>query len=147
MKKLIFGFLLLIIVLTGCIGGKKNTVGGTKSENSWYVKNYTYADGNGNRYVFNKNSFEYVPVRASESSSGSYDGGIYIKKQPEPEKFYKIVDLIQSAYEAKADHTPNREKGTGSIKIQDKNTLLAFIIKYRSKWQTIIEAALADLKG
>ena len=145
MKALISN-LLLILAFTSCDVTKKRDRDVAEKNNSWYFKNYTYADGNGNRYVFNKNSFEYFPVRASESSSGNYDGGQYIKKQPQLKKFYKIVDLIQSAYEAKAEHTQNREKGTGSIKIQDGKILLAFIIKYRSDWQQMIEAALADLK-
>lgn len=144
--KVIIGSLILILAFTSCDVTKKRDRAVAEKNNSWYLKNYTYADGNGNRYEFNKNSFEYFPVSASESSSGNYDGGQYIKKQPQLEKFYKIVDLIQSAYEAKADHIQNREMGTGSIKIHDGKILLAFIIKYRSEWQQMIEAALADLK-
>ncbi len=145
MKKFIIILLLPVIIFNGCTTGKKNS-STTTILNAWYEKNYIYADGSANRYVFNKNSFEYIPVKPEESSTGTYDGGEYIKKQPDLNSFEKLVDLIQSAYGATADHIVNREKGSGRVEFYEGNTSTVFILQMNSPWRQQIESVLTEIK-
>ena len=118
-----------------------------QKNNPDYQKLYTYADGNGNRFVFSWNGFEYFPVTPAISSSGTYDGGTYMKKVPDSDKYFKVVDLIQKAKESKEDHTGKREMMTALINISEKNvTESEFILKAGSKWLTEIETLLKDIR-
>ncbi len=38
-----------------------------------------YGDGNGNQYIIEQDSIEYIPVKPKFSSSGIYDGGDHVK--------------------------------------------------------------------
>lgn len=114
--------------------------------NPWYQKDYVYSDGSANRYVFNKNEFEYFPVSPAQSSSGTYSGGTYINKKPELSLFYAVVDNIKMAYETKTDHTDIRQMGSGLIEISEPGSQSKFMIKMGSKSQQLIEAALKKIK-
>jgi hypothetical protein len=141
--------LLLTILIAGCGVSKKRNKEVAATGNDWYLKNYTYADGNANRYVFSKNGFEYFPVSPAESSSGSYDGGRYIKKLPDLNQFYELVDIIKASFEATVDHNQNREKGTGLIEVRgvDNNLVNTWILKYNAPSQEKLEAQLKLMKG
>ncbi len=114
--------------------------------NPWYQKDYVYSDGSANRYVFNKNEFEYFPVSPAQSSSGTYSGGTYIKKMPELSLFYAVVDNIKMAYENKTDQTDARQMGSGLIEITEPGNQQKFMIKMGSTSQKLIEGALKKMK-
>jgi hypothetical protein len=103
------------ILITSCDVTKKRNKQLAATGNPWYQKNYVYSDGSSNRYVFSKNGFEYFPISPAESSSGSYDGGRYIKRLPALNQFYELVDIIKASCEASAYHSQKREMGTGLI--------------------------------
>lgn len=146
MIKRFFYLLLTPILLIACDVSKKRNREVVATGNAWYEKNYRYADGNANEYVFSKNSFEYFPVKPAQSSSGTYDGGTYIKKLPDLKGFFALADLVKSAYETKADHIMKREMGSGAIEIWEGGNKMAFIVKPGSASQQKIEAALKKLK-
>jgi hypothetical protein len=139
-------WLLAILLLTSCDVTKKRNKQIAATGNSWYQKDYVYSDGSANRYVFNKNGFEYFPVTPAESSSGTYSGGSYIKKLPELSLFYAVADNFKMAYETKADHTDSRAKGTGLIEIRGGDTQAKFMIKMGSASQQGIEKILKQIK-
>ena len=139
-------FYLLIIVATGCDVTKKRNKEIASTGNSWYLKNYTYSDGSANRYVFSKDVFEYFPVTAAESSSGSYSGGTYIKKLPELPLYYKLVDNIKLAFETKSDHTDSRQKGSSLVDITENGNHVKFMLKMGSGSQQMIEKVLKEIK-
>ncbi|MBC7875032.1 MAG: hypothetical protein H7Y01_13600, partial [Ferruginibacter sp.] len=112
-------FLFSALLLTSCDVTKKRNKEVAATGNAWYLKNYTYSDGNANRYVISKNGFEYFPVSPAESSTSNYSGGSYLKKLPELSLFYALVDNIKIAFETTADHTGTREKGTGLVEIHE----------------------------
>jgi hypothetical protein len=93
--KICTSWLLLLLTFSGCDVTKKRDKEVAATGNAWYLKSYVYSDGNANRYVFSKNGFEYFPVSPAESSTGNYSGGTYIKKLPELNLFYALVDKIK----------------------------------------------------
>ncbi len=142
----ILSWLLSIILLTSCDVTKKRNKQVATTGNNWYQKDYVYSDGSANRYVFNKNGFEYFPVSPAESSSGTYSGGTYIKKLPELSLFYALADNIKMAYETKADHIDMRQKGSGLIEISEAGNQTKFMIKMGSTSQLQIEKILKEIK-
>jgi hypothetical protein len=139
-------WLLSILLLTSCDVTKKGNKHVAATGNNWYQKDYMYSDGSANRYVFNKNGFEYFPVNPAESSSGSYSGGIYIKKMPELPLFYALADNIKMAYETKTDHIDMRQKGSGLIEFSEAGIQSKFMIQMNSKSQQGIEKILNQIK-
>ena len=135
-----------MLFITSCDVTKKRNKQVAATGNSWYQKEYVYADGSANRYVFSKNGFEYFPISPAESSSGTYSGGTYIKKLPELNLFYAVVDNIKMAYESKADHTDARQMGSGLIEISEAGAQQKFMIKMGSKSQQLIEKVLKKIK-
>ena len=137
---------LLFLAFTACDVAKKRNKEVAATGNDWYQKNYTYSDGSANRYVFSKNMFEYFPVSPAESSTGMYSGGSPVKKVPELNLFYALVDTIKLAFETKKDHADSREKGTGLIEIREEGKSSQFMVKFRSSSQQMIEQVLKQLK-
>ena len=149
--KIVLSFLAYVPVvffMSGCDVTKKRNKEVEAKANPAYLKNYVYLDGNNNSYVFSKNSFEYFPVSAVESSSGSYDGGRYIKKLPDLNQFYVLVDIVNASNEAISEHTQNREMGTGMIEVRDLQNQLVntWILKYNSGHQKKVEEQLKLMK-
>lgn len=144
-KKFLY-LLLAPFIMAACDVSKKRNSEVAATGNAWYEKNYRYADGNANQYVFSKNSFEYFPVKAAQSSSGTYNGGTYIKKLPELKSFFALADLVKAAYETKSDHITKREMGSGAIEIWEGGNKMDFIVKPGSVSQQKIEAVLKELK-
>jgi hypothetical protein len=50
----------------------------------------TYIDKNNNTYKITESEVEYIPIKASESSSGMYSGGEPWKKKIDNEVFFVI---------------------------------------------------------
>ncbi len=144
MKKISFVYLLFFLFITACNSGKKNN---SSADNSSASKSYSYSDGNGNSYSISKNSFEYIPVKPEESSTGTYSGGAPVKNTPSSVNFQKLASLIQSASEAKSEHTEQRGKGTARIETRDGTATTSFVLQMGSTWIQQIEAVLTEMKN
>lgn len=146
MNKFITTCLLYASLFAGCDAGKNGQTSNPGSPQETEGKTYSYSDGSGNRYLVSRKSFEYIPIKPSESSSGTYSGGDPVKNQPGLELFRKFSDLIQAAYADKKEHTTERNKGTASIVMSEEKNSKAFIIKMGSSWIREIEIVLAKMK-
>ena len=144
--KIIICSVILLLAFAGCDVTKKREREVAAKNNPWYLRNYTYADGSGNLYTFNKDSLEYLPVKPRESSSGTYDGGDHVKIVPDLNKFFQVVDLIEKAHGSKADHAERREMGTGSIRMEEAGTITAFMLLMDSPLRAEIENLLAGMR-
>jgi hypothetical protein len=140
-------FFCLLILLSSCNTMNKSKAGDAAESVSRYRGDYTYADGSGNVYEFNKNRFEYFPVKPEQSSTGRYSGGDYIKLKPQPGDIEKVVDLIRAALADTADHVQSRDKGTGQISIKNKSGVQSFILYMQSPHKKLIEEALIKIKN
>jgi hypothetical protein len=140
-----FFFLLMIVI--SCNPMWTNRTSDMNNSKNWYKNVYSYADGSGNVYEFNKNSLEYFPVTPEQSSTGHYSGGDYIKLKPRPGDVEKLIDLIRTAKADTADHVQNRDKGTGQISIKNKNGIQSFILYMQSPHKKSIEEALIKIKN
>jgi hypothetical protein len=149
MKKMITGYysvLLIVAVLAGCCSPKESTQGTSTTQNNWYMKTFAYSDGSGNSYSIDKNSFEYIPVKPENSSTGTYDGGDYVKKVPTASEYQELADAIKAAWETKSDFTDERGKGTGFIHVLEGKDQFEFILKMNSVSKQKIEAVLAKMR-
>jgi hypothetical protein len=107
---------------------------------------FTYADGNGNRYIINvaeNRSIEYVPIQPKDSSSGVYSGGEYVKKQISQEEYSQIRGRLQAAIDNRSIHIEFREMGSGLIAV--KETGKEHLIASGSPEQKNIEEFLTKL--
>jgi len=106
---------------------------------------YRYLDGSGNEYVLRKEInfvLEYTPVKPLYSSSGTYDGGDYLKKEITELLYDKIISTINTAIGNKNILIKNRVKASGMIIIQEKNKEKVFILEPGSKEIKKIERIL-----
>jgi hypothetical protein len=142
MKVISFVLMITALLTNGCGNSKKTQV----SSNPLYEKSFVYVDGNGNRYVISRELFEYIPTIPAQSSSGTYSGGTPVKNVPANNNFQKLADLIQSASEARSDHTEKPEMGTARIEIKDGTATNSFILRMGSSLIQQIEAVLATMK-
>jgi hypothetical protein len=144
MTKYIFS---ILIIITSCNSMHKSKIDKTGDADSWYKNNYSYADGSGNVYVFNTDSYEYFPVKPEQSSTGRYDGGEAVKIKPAAADIEKVIDLIHKAKADTADHVQSRDKGTGQITITNKKDEQSFILYMQSPHKKLIEEALSKIKN
>jgi hypothetical protein len=140
-------FFYLMVVIASCNTVQKSKTNNAGDSDSLYRDNYSYADGSGNLYEFNKSSFEYFPVKPEQSSTGHYSGGEYVKLLPRAADIEKLIDLIHFAKADTADHVQNRDKGTGQITFKNKNGLQSFILYMQSPHKKLIEEALSKIKN
>ena len=50
-----------------------------------------FGDGNGNQYIIERDSIEYIPIKPEYSSSGVYNGGEHAKKTINQNHFEKLL--------------------------------------------------------
>ncbi len=105
----------------------------------------SYADGSGNSYVImedREKTLEYNPVKPEFSSSGVYDGGIYVKKTITDSQYTQIRSVLRDALQNKLIHIENRVMGSGLITIQESGTTRSCILKPNSLERRAIESLL-----
>lgn len=122
-----------ILFFAGCKTEKMNT--------------YQYADGSGNIYNLGNSQtllLEYIPVKPSESSSGTYSGGEAVKKQITSGQFAEIVKAISEAQSDKSLHIENRVMMSGAVSIISNGKEKNFILKPGCENIKIIENALKE---
>ena len=106
---------------------------------------YSYADGSGNEYRIQKNSFEYIPVVQNESSSGVYAGSGAQKKEITDEQFAQVQVLWEQAFQDTVSHMQNREMLSGFVEIESNNKTKSVIVAPQSSSQKSIEDFLDSL--
>jgi len=104
-----------------------------------------YSDGNGNSYIIKNDTIEYNPVKPENSSSGTYDGGEYIKRNITKKEYDSILSVLNKAVKNKRIHIKNRIMMSGMIIIENNNIKNIFIIKPGSNEQTDIENTLKNI--
>jgi predicted MFS family arabinose efflux permease len=87
--------------------------------------NFSYSDGNGNRYEIKDNRIEYIPVEPAFSSSGSYSGGDPLKKEITDVQAHQLDALVQLAFDKTTAHIERRKKGSGLVHMNKKTVILA----------------------
>ena len=104
-----------------------------------------YVDGNGNQYIIEQEIIEYNPVKPKFSSSGIYDGGDHVKKKITQHQYNKIKSIFKKAITNEASHIKNRVKMSGTITIQEGNTVKSCILSPNSEELNKIEKILNDI--
>lgn len=110
-----------------------------KVKNSMII---TYSDVNGNAYVIKNGKLEYIPIKASESSSGIYSGGEAKKAKLSQKNFERISIAINSAIDTPENHLSSRTKTTVMIEIKDGAAFSQWIVSIKSLQIKEIEKAL-----
>ena len=103
-----------------------------------------YGDGNGNQYIIEQDSIEYIPVKPKISSSGIYDGGDYVKKTITQQQYDKIESIFKEAITNKASHIKNRVKMSGAITMLEGKVVISCILSPNSEELNEIEKILKD---
>ena len=103
-----------------------------------------YGDGNGNQYIIEQDTIEYIPVKPKYSSSGIYDGGDHIKKKITQQQYDKIATIFKEAVANKASHVKNRVKMSGAITMQEGKVVKSCILGPNSDELNEIEIILKD---
>jgi hypothetical protein len=89
---------------------------------------YSYLDGSGNKYNIIKNEIEYIPVKPGLSSSGTYDGGEYLKFEITEDDYEKVIAVLNNAINNKGIHIENRVMMSGMIIVKESNDVKSKII-------------------
>ena len=128
-------FLVLLICNTFFYNGiSQNVISETKKVpiitlNSMYI----YHDGNNNKYTLLRNILEYYPLKAAESSSGSYNGGMAFKKTLDAVQQKKLINLFKKLLTDKNGHTTKNIKTNCSIKLEEEEGNETIIIRATNK--------------
>ncbi|MFX1378189.1 MAG: hypothetical protein ACFFA4_03775 [Promethearchaeota archaeon] len=109
------------------------------------IKIYYYFDGNGNKYIINAETIEYIPIKPYNSSSGFYNGGDYLKKELNKTQYDYIVSILNLAAQNRKNHIKDRVKGSGFIIIQEKTREKSFILRPNSEEIQEIENSLQKI--
>ncbi|MFC7358500.1 hypothetical protein ACFQO1_12435 [Jejudonia soesokkakensis] len=106
---------------------------------------YTYTDQNNNQYYISSSEIRYVPIKASESSSGEYDGGEPVTIPITETQFSEIKKLTESVFEAIDSHTTKRQMMTSVISLTSNGETKRLTLT-RSKERTALETYLKAVK-
>ena len=106
---------------------------------------YEYHDGNGNRYIIKNEDIEYIPIKPSQSSSGFYDRGDYVKKEISKLEFNQISSVLLEAVKNKESHIKNRVKMSGRIVVLEGDNKNSCILNPYSEEKDKIEKTLRDI--
>ncbi len=87
-----------------------------------YPVKIVFSDGNANTYKITQSTITYTPVTKEESSSGIYSGGEAKIASISIEQFADIFIDAESMVSNKSITTDKRQKGTGNIIIEFKNS-------------------------
>lgn len=103
---------------------------------------FSYADGAGNSYQLDGSSLSlvYSPVKASESSSGTYNGGVGWSKMLSQGQYEALVATFGEAMAATDQQTTVRSKGTGVVEFDSRQEILALSSPIRKKLEAELQA-------
>jgi len=106
--------------------------------------NYTYVDQNNNRYYISQLSIDYHPIKASESSSGVYDGGEEKKVSISEENYTELVSLAEEFLSTKNSKNIKREMLTAILYSKDQNENKRSIVLRPSEKRSQFEKLLKE---
>lgn len=106
---------------------------------------YTYYDAARNKYVLNGNELEYIPVKASESSSGKYSGGTYFNKAITEKESQQLLQLFNTALAIKKAQTNKNIKPNAAVEIIAGSKKINFLLKSTSAINISINNFLKNL--
>lgn len=104
---------------------------------------FSYSDGAGNRYEFDESSRTLVfnPVKASDSSSGSYSGGPGWSQEISEDQYQKLKATFTKAIAATDQQTSDRSKGTGMVELSSgEQTILKMSSSVRKTLESELQA-------
>lgn len=104
-----------------------------------------YTDQNNNQYSISSSEIRYVSIKASESSSGNYDGGEPFTISITETQFSEIKNLAEAVFEAKASHTTKRQMMTSIVSLTFNGETKRVTLT-RSSERTALETYLKALK-
>jgi hypothetical protein len=106
---------------------------------------YYYTDQNNNSYSITASEVIYNPVKASESSSGYYDGGEPARAGITTETFQKISKMTETLLLNTEAFAKQREMRTAILSVsKNKQTIRAILkpSKERSAFEDLLQNAL-----
>lgn len=106
---------------------------------------YQYADGNGNVYILNSSTLEYIPVKPEESSSGFYSGGEAKTVSVSTEQFSALQSLFEKGMNNSAVQINERIKMSGVITHFRGDQQNKYILKPGSAELVAIESRLNEI--
>ena len=106
---------------------------------------YCYSDMNGNLFIITSNHIEYIPVTEKNSSSGTYSGGIVVKKNISKEQYKNIISEIEVVFNNKALQIETKLRPSASLYIKRKSGIEKSIIILISDEQKKLEDMLNQL--
>ena len=103
---------------------------------------FSYADGAGNSYQIDGSSLNlvYSPVRANESSSGNYNGGVGWSKVLSQGQYEALAATFGEAIAATDQQTTVRSKGTGVVEFDSRQAILTMSSPIRQKLEAELQA-------
>lgn len=104
--------------------------------------NYTYVDQNNNRYYISQLTINYRPIKASESSSGVYDGGEEKTVSISEKEYSDIVVLAEQFLSNKNNENIKREMLTAILYSKDQNDNKRNVVLRSSKERSLFEEKL-----
>ena len=103
-----------------------------------------YGDGNGNQYIIEQDSIEYISIKPHLSSSGIYNGGDHVKKKITHHQYETILSIFNEAIANEANHIKDRVKGSGVITMRKGYAEISRILSPNSETLNEIERILKD---
>jgi len=127
-----------ILLLFGCL------LLFTQCKDEKLKMNYTYVDQNNNRYSINQLTIDYRPIKASESSSGTYDGGEEKNVSITEEEYSEIISIAEYFLSNKELVNQKREMLTAILFTKDQNENKRKVILRSSEKRTQLEKLLKE---
>lgn len=131
MKKILFLLFSVSLFMTNCKAQK--------------TMNYTYADGNNNRYHISTKKISYKPIKPEESSSGTYDGGEAKTVEISKEDFNNVSILLDNMLQNPKFQNNKRQMGSSRISKRENDKSISCIIPYRSEQKSELEKLLKSI--
>ncbi|MBV1924813.1 MAG: hypothetical protein KUG68_12385 [Flavobacteriaceae bacterium] len=129
--KIFIGLLTCLVIFTQC-------------KDEQLKMNYTYVDQNNNRYSINHLTIDYRPIKASESSSGTYDGGEEKKVSITEEEYSEITSIAEDFLSNKELENQKREMLTAILYSIDQHENKRKVILRSSEKRTLLEKILKE---
>ena len=131
--RIFFTLIACVILFTQC-----------KDEN--IKMNYTYIDQNNNRYYISQFKIDYHPIKASESSSGVFDGGEEKSVSISEQNHAQIVELAEQFLINKYHENLKREMLTAVLYSKDqydnKRSVILKASDKRTQFENLLKEAI-----
>lgn len=106
---------------------------------------YYYTDQNNNSYSITASEVIYNPVKASESSSGYYDGGEPKRARITSETFHEVSKMAELLLQNSEEFAKRREMRTAILSASNNDQTIKAILmpsKERSTFEDLLQNAI-----